>query len=135
LVSNYTRLGVSGHDLSYSYGNQQLLKTMGAYIGRIQWTERTFLPTGQAALPVPERLFKARPVVDPLGKDTKDDDPLFARSKKNDAGTVAHHAEPISETVLDAVIGHIQDGFARRHGAALPVAIQKVRGRDDLPPA
>jgi hypothetical protein len=42
-----------------------------AYVERIQWTERIFLPTGQAALPVLERLLKAKPLVDLLGKEVK----------------------------------------------------------------
>jgi hypothetical protein len=62
-------------------------------------------------------------------------DPLFARAKNDDAGTVAHYAEPISDSALDAVITRVRAAFAQRHGAALPVAIQKVRGMDDLPPA
>jgi hypothetical protein len=35
----------------------------------------------------------------------------------------------------DAVIDRIRAGFAKRHGAALPVAIEKVRYMEDLPPA
>jgi hypothetical protein len=36
---------------------------------------------------------------------------------------------------MDAIINRVLAAFAQRHGAALPVAIQKVRGMDDLPPA
>jgi hypothetical protein len=62
-------------------------------------------------------------------------DPLFARAKNDDAGTVAHHAEPISDSALDAFITRVQAAFAKRYGAALPVAIKPVRVMDDLPPA
>lgn len=62
-------------------------------------------------------------------------DSLFARAKDDKTGTVADDAQPVADAVIDAVISRIQAAFARRHGAALPVAIQKVRGRDDLPPA
>jgi hypothetical protein len=103
---------VSGHDLSCNHNDQQLLNTMGAYIERILWAECGL-----------------------LGKDTKDDDPLFSRAKKDDAGTVAHDTELISDSAMDAVINRIQAAFAKRHCAALPVAIQKVRGMDELPPA
>jgi hypothetical protein len=34
-----------------------------------------------------------------------------------------HHAESISDSAMDAVIECNQVGFAKRHGAALPVAI------------
>jgi hypothetical protein len=52
--------------------------------------------------------------------------PLFARAKNDDAGTVAHHANPISDSAMVAVINRIQAAFAKRHGAALPVAIEKM---------
>jgi hypothetical protein len=58
---------------------------------------------------------------------------LFAHAKNDDAGTVDHHAVPISDSAM--VIARVQAAFARRVGAALPVGIQKVRGMDDLPPA
>jgi hypothetical protein len=62
-------------------------------------------------------------------------DALFARAKNDEAWTVAHHAEPISDSAMDSVIDRIQADFSRRQGVASPVAIQKVRGMDDLPPA
>jgi hypothetical protein len=47
-----------------------------------------------------------------------DDTVLFARAKNDDAGTVADNAEPISDSAIDAVIGHVPAGFAARRGAA-----------------
>lgn len=61
------------------------------------------------------------------------DDPLFTQAQNDEAGIVAHNAKPISNS--DAVIDRIRAGFAKRHGAAPQVAIEKVRGMDDLPPA
>jgi hypothetical protein len=62
------------------------------------------------------------------------EDPLFARAKNGQAGAVAQHPHPISDRALDTVIERIQAAFARRVGAALPVAIKPVRGMADLPP-
>jgi hypothetical protein len=42
---------------------------------------------------------------------------------------------PISDNVIYAFIDRIRPGFAKSNGAALPVAIEKVRGMDNLPPA
>jgi hypothetical protein len=61
-------------------------------------------------------------------------DDLFVHAKNDEAGTVAYHAQPISDCPIDAVIDRIRAAFSKRHGAALPVANQKVRGMDDLPP-
>jgi hypothetical protein len=60
---------------------------------------------------------------------------LFARAKNDEAGTVAHHAEPISDSAMDSVIDLIQAGFAGRQGVALPVVMEKVWEMEDLPPA
>jgi hypothetical protein len=47
------------------------------------------------------------------------DDPLFARAKNDQVGTVAHRALPISDNVIYAFNDRIRVGFAKRDGAAL----------------
>jgi hypothetical protein len=79
----------------------------------------------------------AEPRLQPRADDCKRcaDDPLVTHAQNGEAGTVAHNAEPISNSAMDAIIERIQAGFARRHGAALPVVIKRVRGMGDLAPA
>jgi hypothetical protein len=140
-VSNDTRLEISGHDLSYSSGDQMLLKNMGAYVERIQWTERIFLPTGQAALPVLERLLKAKPLVDLLGKEAsrkpgQDDelsDALFSRGEGNAAPVAEQVHLPISTEAADKVVARIQRAFQVRSHGGVPFRIEKVRTMADLP--
>jgi hypothetical protein len=71
-----------------------------AYVERIQWTERIFLPTGQAALPVLERLLKAKPLVDLLGKEVKagEDEAAYSRA----AGPATGMARDAVQQVADA---------------------------------
>lgn len=61
-VSNDERIEVSA--LSMSPADHKLLQEQGAFIERIQWRDRVFIPTGDMAVDVLGRIIKAKPVVD-----------------------------------------------------------------------
>jgi hypothetical protein len=46
----------------------RLLKEQGAFIERIKWEERAFIPTGETGLAVFERITASKPVIDLIEK-------------------------------------------------------------------
>jgi antirestriction protein ArdC/phage/plasmid primase-like uncharacterized protein/tRNA G10 N-methylase Trm11 len=51
------------------------LKEQGAFIERIAWSERVFIPTGDGGIGIFERITASKPVVDLIGKSTKTEIP------------------------------------------------------------
>ncbi len=49
-------------------GEMRLLKEQGAFIERIKWEERAFIPTGETGLAVFERITASKPVIDLIEK-------------------------------------------------------------------
>ncbi len=49
-------------------GEMRLLKEQGAFIERIKWEERAFIPTGENGLAVFERITASKPVIDLIEK-------------------------------------------------------------------
>lgn len=61
-VSDDDRIEVTAP--TFSAADQKLLQDQSAFVERIQWRERVFIPTGDSAASVLDRIIKAKPVVD-----------------------------------------------------------------------
>ncbi|MGZ8317515.1 MAG: PLxRFG domain-containing protein [Telluria sp.] len=80
-VSNDKRIELSGRSM-YS-GERQLLVQQGAFVERINWEERVFIPASDAGVEVLARILSSKPLVE-LGKeangDSDGDDAMFSRA-------------------------------------------------------
>ena len=61
------RIEIKGR-VSFTYAEQRLLSEQGAFVERINWAERVFIPTGENGLAVFERITASKPVIDLAGK-------------------------------------------------------------------
>ncbi len=61
------RIEIKGR-VSFTYAEERLLKEQGAFIERINWAERVFIPTGENGLAAFERIIASKPVIDLLEK-------------------------------------------------------------------
>jgi antirestriction protein ArdC/phage/plasmid primase-like uncharacterized protein len=52
----------------FTDGEKRLLKEQGAFVERISWTDRVFIPSGDSGVGVFERITASKPVVDLFGK-------------------------------------------------------------------
>jgi hypothetical protein len=57
---------------SFSEAEKRILKEQGAFVERINWAERVFIPVGEDGLAVFERLTDSKPVVDLFVQRAKD---------------------------------------------------------------
>ena len=63
------RIEIKGRGrVSFTYAEQQLLKEQGAFIERVSWQERVFIPTGENGLGAFERITASKPVIDLIEK-------------------------------------------------------------------
>lgn len=77
---------------------KRVLKEQGAFIERINWADRVFIPTGENGLGVFERITSSKPVVDLIGKNDKDSD-----QEENEAVQESATFNPTSSK-LDTVV-------------------------------
>ena len=77
---------------------KRVLKEQGAFIERINWADRVFIPTGENGLGVFERITSSKPVVDLIGKIDKDSD-----QEENEAVQESATFNPTSSK-LDTVV-------------------------------
>ena len=61
------RIEIKGR-VSFTYAEQRLLSEQGAFVERINWAERVFIPTGENGSAVFERITASKPVIDLAGK-------------------------------------------------------------------
>ncbi len=66
-VNNEDRIELKGRS-SLTDAEKRVLKDQGAFVERIQWAERVFIPTGDNGLDVFERITASKPVVDLIEK-------------------------------------------------------------------
>jgi hypothetical protein len=69
-VNNETRLEIRSQSKGSSFftpANQKLLEEQGAFIERIQWQDRLFIPNNAAGFDVFTRITASKPVVDMIG--------------------------------------------------------------------
>lgn len=69
-VNYEDRIEVKGR-IGLTNAEKNLLKEQGAFIERISWSERAFIPTGDNGPAIFERIIASKPVVDLIGKDQK----------------------------------------------------------------
>ncbi|MGO9566162.1 MAG: strawberry notch-like NTP hydrolase domain-containing protein, partial [Desulfomonilaceae bacterium] len=66
-VNYEDRIEIKGRS-SLTDAEKRVLKDQGAFIERISWAERVFIPTGEDGIAAFERITALRPVVDLIGK-------------------------------------------------------------------
>lgn len=66
-VNQEDRIEIKGRGY-LSDAEKRVLNNQGAFIERIQWAERVFIPTGETGLDVFERITESKPVVDLIEK-------------------------------------------------------------------
>ena len=66
-VNNEDRIELKGRS-SLTDAEKRVLKDQGAFVERIQWAERVFIPTGDNGLDVFERITASKPVIDLIEK-------------------------------------------------------------------
>ena len=66
-VNYEDRLEIKGR-VSLTDAEKRVLKEQGAFIERINWAERVFIPTGESGIAIFERITASKPVIDLIGK-------------------------------------------------------------------
>ncbi len=66
-VNYEDRLEIKGRG-SLTDAEKRGLKEQGAFIERINWAERVFIPTGESGIAIFERITASKPVIDLIGK-------------------------------------------------------------------
>jgi hypothetical protein len=107
-VSNDSRIEISGQSLAYNRAERELLTNNGAFVERINWQERVFIPTGEQGVKLLEKLLEYKPLVE-LGKpaeaQTEDEDAEFSRGRSDTGmsrGDVQNVVAPIVKGWLNA---------------------------------
>ena len=65
-VNHESRIEIKGRS-SFTDAERRVLKDQGAFIERINWAERVFIPSGDQGLDVFKRITESKPVIDLLG--------------------------------------------------------------------
>ncbi len=68
------RIEIKGRS-TFTDAEKRGLKEQGAFIERISWSERVFIPSGDNGIGIFERITASKPVVDLIGKSTKTEIP------------------------------------------------------------
>ncbi|SDY94102.1 Antirestriction protein ArdC [Nitrosomonas halophila] len=89
-VNREDRIEVKGR---LSDAEKRVLTQQGAFVERINWQERVFIPAGDVGLPVFERITVSKPVVD-----------LFQKVRGNDT----RESQPFSPADVDAALPTVQ---------------------------
>ena len=85
-VNHEDRIEIKGR--SYlTDAEKRVLKDQGAFIERISWAERVFIPTGGNGVEVFERITASKPVVDLIEKNRSKDE----IEDEQDYGVASHH--------------------------------------------
>ena len=66
-VNYEDRIEIKGRG-SLTDAEKRGLKEQGAFIERINWAERVFIPTGESGIAIFERITASKPVIDLIGK-------------------------------------------------------------------
>jgi antirestriction protein ArdC/phage/plasmid primase-like uncharacterized protein/predicted RNA methylase len=61
------RIEIKGRS-AFTYAEQHLLQEQGAFVERINWKERVFIPAGASGVAAFERITASKPVIDLLGE-------------------------------------------------------------------
>ncbi|MEJ2326413.1 MAG: ArdC-like ssDNA-binding domain-containing protein [Chromatiaceae bacterium] len=103
---------------SFTEAEKRILKSQGAFVERISWAERVFIPVGAEGLGVFERITDSKPVVDLFGKASPEE--AAAADAVEDDGALGYGApdHPALSPSADA------------HPATQPVAVHLQERRD-----
>jgi len=97
-VSGENRIEIIGRDL---YTHMGQLRNEGVFTERINWDTRFFIPTGEEAARVIEKVTKYRPVVDMVSPDASGEFSLAAKKKKSKKKKSKKPAPTIDKELTD----------------------------------
>ena len=96
--------GMGGYEMSGETGKQ--LVSAGAIKERISWTDRLFVPTGAAGVPLLETLFKSKPLVSLTNPNAPkpaqggtEGEAQFSRVQKASAGLPTQQVQSIADSI------------------------------------
>jgi hypothetical protein len=131
-VSDDLRIEVKG--ITYAAQTKEL-EAMGAISERIEWQQRTFIPTGPEGVKVLEKLFQSKPVADLIdpqaAKKAEPGDEPAMRQGEPDAPVSQFPASGARVQQLQAVVDEVTAQWERK----LPVTVVASIEQQDVPQA